>query len=239
MGKRQGQKALTLQMLAPRGESQGGERLSVTARGEVRYALKTPYRDGTTHVVFEPEDFLWRLAALVPSPRVNLTRFDGVFAPHHRPRTWITARRGDRAMSGTGRGSPRASAMGWAQRLKRAFSIDVESCDRCGGAARIIACIEDPDAIGKILRHLGLDGSSTGESTARAPQVSTSVNFDTEIAQRTENERASPSRDSRWPSEPRAARSPREFSVGPGGGVSERPTCGRPTLGASGAKWRV
>ena len=51
------------------------ERLSLTAQGHVRYALKTPYRDGTTHVIFEPLDFLARLAALVPSPGVNLTRY--------------------------------------------------------------------------------------------------------------------------------------------------------------------
>jgi hypothetical protein len=46
--------------------------------------LKTSYRDGTTgdrrsHVIFEPLDFIARLAALVPKPRVNLTRFHGVF----------------------------------------------------------------------------------------------------------------------------------------------------------------
>jgi hypothetical protein len=29
-------------------------RLSLTAGGHVRYQLKTPYRDGTTHVLFEP-----------------------------------------------------------------------------------------------------------------------------------------------------------------------------------------
>jgi hypothetical protein len=39
------------------------------------------YRDGTTHVIFEPLDFIAHLAALVPHPRVNLTRFHGVFAP--------------------------------------------------------------------------------------------------------------------------------------------------------------
>ncbi|MCV4988505.1 transposase, partial [Enterobacter hormaechei] len=38
-------------------------------------ALKTPYRNGTTHVIFEPLDFIAKLAALVPKPRVNLTRF--------------------------------------------------------------------------------------------------------------------------------------------------------------------
>jgi len=36
---------------------------------------KTPYRDGTTHVFFQPLEFIARLAALVPRPRVNLTRF--------------------------------------------------------------------------------------------------------------------------------------------------------------------
>jgi hypothetical protein len=56
-----------------------------TANGQVRYQLKTPYRDGTTQVIFNrgghpPLDFLARLAALVPRPRVNLTRFHGVFA---------------------------------------------------------------------------------------------------------------------------------------------------------------
>ena len=51
------------------------KRLSLLDDGRIRYELKTPYRDGTTHVIFEPLDFLARLAALVPKPRVNLTRF--------------------------------------------------------------------------------------------------------------------------------------------------------------------
>ncbi len=61
------------------------KRLSLTANCQVRYQLKTPYQDGTTQVIFNrgghpPLDFLARLAALVPRPRVNLTRFHGVFA---------------------------------------------------------------------------------------------------------------------------------------------------------------
>ncbi len=32
-------------------------------------------KDGTTHVILEPLDFIARLAALVPKPRVDLTRF--------------------------------------------------------------------------------------------------------------------------------------------------------------------
>ena len=52
------------------------KRLSLTNHGKVRYELKTPYRDGTTHVIFEPVDFIAKLAALIPKPRVNLTRLD-------------------------------------------------------------------------------------------------------------------------------------------------------------------
>ena len=53
------------------------KRLSLTPKGNVRYQIKTPYQDGTTHVIFEPLDFIARLAALVPKPRVNLTRYHG------------------------------------------------------------------------------------------------------------------------------------------------------------------
>jgi hypothetical protein len=53
-------------------------RLFLTARGDIGYTLKTPYRDGTTHVIFEPLEFIARLAALVLPPRLNLTRFHGV-----------------------------------------------------------------------------------------------------------------------------------------------------------------
>ena len=52
------------------------KRLAITTYGKIRYQLKTPYRDGITHVIFEPLDFIARLAALVPKPRVNLTRLD-------------------------------------------------------------------------------------------------------------------------------------------------------------------
>ena len=71
------------------------QRLSLTNQGQVRYELKTPYRDGTTHVIFEPVDFIAKLAALAPKPRVNLTRFHGVFAPYSkRPALVTPAKRG-------------------------------------------------------------------------------------------------------------------------------------------------
>ena len=155
------------------------KRLSLTPNGNVRYALKTPYRDGTTHVIFEPLDFIARLAALVPKPRVNLTRFHGVFAPNSRYRGRVTrARRGRGGQHGmtTGPEEPavaeRRASMSWAQRLKRVFGIDIETCPGCGGAVRIIGCIEDPEVIEKILTHIDVKGAAPGASRrppCRAP----------------------------------------------------------------------
>jgi hypothetical protein len=57
------------------------ERLSLTDSDHIHYTLKTPYRDGNTHVIFEPADLIARLAALAPKPCAHLTRYHGVFAP--------------------------------------------------------------------------------------------------------------------------------------------------------------
>ena len=127
----------------------------------MRYKLKTPYRDGTTHVIFEPLDLIARLAALVPKPRVNLTRFHGMFAPNSKHRALVTpAKRGKgnkaKAADEMQDQTPveRRASMTWAQRLKRVFNIDIETCSACGGGVKVIACIEDPVVIKKILDHL-------------------------------------------------------------------------------------
>jgi hypothetical protein len=145
------------------------KRLTVNANGKVVYLLKTPYRDGTTHVVFEPLDFIARLAALVPRPRVNLTRYHGVLAPNHRWRAEVTpSGRGRGRRTGTAQPErsaiERHAAMTWAQRLRRVFSIDAESCARCGKAVRVIACIEEPALIERILTHVRGKGENSAAS---------------------------------------------------------------------------
>ncbi|MBT0973796.1 IS91-like element ISVsa3 family transposase [Salmonella enterica subsp. enterica serovar 1,4,[5],12:i:-] len=153
------------------------KRLSLTRGGNVRYQLKTPYRDGTTHVIFEPLDFIARLAALVPKPRVNLTRFHGVFAPNSRHRALVTpAKRGRgnkvRVADEPATPAQRRASMTWAQRLKRVFNIDIETCSGCGGAMKVIACIEDPIVIKQILDHLKHKAETSGTRAlpeSRAP----------------------------------------------------------------------
>jgi hypothetical protein len=123
--------------------------------------LQTPYRDGTTHVIFEPLDFIACLAALVLKPRVNLTRFYGVFAQNSKYRARVTPTKPGRGGRHATTADPQeqtlaehCAAMTWAQRLKRVFGIGIETCPACGGAMRIIVCIEDPVVIEKIFAHL-------------------------------------------------------------------------------------
>lgn len=93
---------------------------------------------------------------------MHLTRFHGVFAPHSKLRAVVT-----RAHRGIGAPKPPAQpaepeqpstlrhvAMNWARRLKRVFGVEIDACARCGGKLRIIASIEEPEAIAKILVHL-------------------------------------------------------------------------------------
>ena len=123
------------------------ERLSVTPQGGVHFRLKTPYRDGPTHIVLEPLDFMARLAALVPPPRVHQTRYHGVLAPGSALWAAMTPSGRGRGAAAKPRaeegGAPKAVRMTWMQRLKRVFVIDISTCSRCGGRGprRIAAAV--------------------------------------------------------------------------------------------------
>ena len=152
------------------------QRLSLTSQGDVVYQLKRPFRDGTTEVVFEPLDFIARLAALIPKPRVNLTRFHGVFAPNAKLREQVTPRRRSKSAE-TEKPEPaktpqqRRVAMTWAQRLKRVFNIDITVCTQCGGPVKVIASIEDPVVIEKILAHIDKEDPQTVVSLLPEPRA--------------------------------------------------------------------
>jgi len=57
------------------------ERLSRLEDGRLLYRLKHRWRDGTTHVVFTPQELIEKLAALIPPPRFHLVRYHGVLGP--------------------------------------------------------------------------------------------------------------------------------------------------------------
>jgi hypothetical protein len=162
------------------------QRLNMTQNTKVRYELKTPYRDGTTHVFFSPLDFIGKLAALILPPKLNLTRFFGVFAPNSNLRAQVT-------VSQRGKNSPKrvnkehsqsdkpyhARSMSWPQRLRRVFNIDITECEKCQRHnVSVIACITDVFVINKILAHLDKKYPSSPQTKTLLPPMRTSPQQD-------------------------------------------------------------
>jgi Putative transposase len=146
------------------------ERLKRNPAGQVVFQLKSPWRDGTTHIVMSPLELMQRLAALVPRPRLHLIRFHGVLAPHAKLRAAIVPSPAQQATEhpadhADAHGSP--ARMSWACLLKRVFDIDMEYCANCGGHLKIIAAIVDPAVFTKILTHLHLPARAPPRSPAR------------------------------------------------------------------------
>ena len=149
------------------------ERLSVNREGNVVLKLKTAWRNGTTHIVLTPMEFMQRLAALVPRPRLHLIRFHRVLAPNAKLRSKVVPAAPQQTTKGEGdcehaHGKP--VRMTWARLLKRVFDIDIERC-ACGGKLKLVAVIEEPAVIEKILTHLGLAAQPPPRAAVRRVEL--------------------------------------------------------------------
>jgi len=135
----------------------------------MRYEMKKPWRDGTRFVIFDPDDRMARLCAMVPPPWFHMIRFHGVFAPNAKLRKQVVSS----ARLSTGATSPKtpaapvgveqlslfdhgagvetpAPASGrrpWAWLLRHGFAVDVTVCPRCSGPMRWLAVATKPEDI--------------------------------------------------------------------------------------------
>ncbi len=159
------------------------DRLRLRADGRVVVKLKEAWRDGTTHLVFEPLEFLAKLAALTPRPEINLLLYHGVLAPHARWRPQVVgygrATASEAATRDPAEAGPIASPSPrnwtWAALMRRAFALDVLACPRCGGRLRVIATIEDLLAVRQIFaaRRSAEPGGPGPPEQAGAPVMAT------------------------------------------------------------------
>ena len=85
-------------------------------------------------------ELMEKLAALVPRPRVHLTRFHGVLGPHYKYRKLIVPAKPQLTVVATA-DSATAKRISWARLLKRIFNIDIEVCPKCQGTVKIIAAV--------------------------------------------------------------------------------------------------
>ena len=152
-------------------------RIELLDDGQVRVWLKSPWADGTVAKVMSGEDFVVRMAAIIPMPRCPVLRYHGVFGPNAALRASIVPggarvpkhRTGKRAVDEAEPPEPevRRTRMLWSEALKRAFREDVMVC-QCGGRREVIATITQPEVVARILGHLGLP--LTAEGFAKVPR---------------------------------------------------------------------
>ncbi len=135
------------------------KRLSLADNGDVVLELKRPWAGGTTHVRFTGPEFIERLVALVPPPRVNMVRHYGIFAPNARLRPLVVrlAQTHSGVNASTCSHKKRTGRyLDWAQLMTRVWETDITLCPRCGTKGmQAIAVITQADVIRDILRCIG------------------------------------------------------------------------------------
>ena len=162
------------------------DRLELLRDGRVLLRLKAEWSDGTSHLVFTPSEFLEKLTAILPRPRINLLIYHGVLAPNAPLRAQVVAYgrqparlkacaeleppdgklpEGPTALSS----SKQRNNYSWADLMARAFGFDLLKCPKCHGKMRLLATIEQPEVVRKILEHLGLPTESPQPRPARSP----------------------------------------------------------------------
>lgn len=143
----------------------------------IRLALKRAWSDGTRELEFSQVDMVERLAALVPEPWSNLTRYHGIFAPGHAWRDFIVPGRrhlprtmsmetemreatvGDdqsttKKKSASGR-APAEYWIPWAEMLSITFGLHPEICT-CGAKMGVTSVVTETVGIQEMMKKMGL-----------------------------------------------------------------------------------
>ena len=163
------------------------DRLELLEDGRIVLELKRAFWDGTSHLLFEPLELLEKVAATIPRPRSNQLIYHGVLGPNAAWRKEVVSfgrdapaadapkpeeaavDRVDDGEGDTDPPAPRRRSYTWAELLARAFLIDILECPKCSGRMKLIALIEEPRVVRKILNHLGEPTTIPSPAPARSP----------------------------------------------------------------------
>lgn len=157
------------------------ERLELLADGRVRLQLKKTWADGTSAFGLQPRDFIARLVAAIPPPRLHMTRFHGVLAPHCTLRPLVVPQTtpltagpaatlqlplplfeqppANTPAAGSNVEQTKPPYKGrhpWALLLRHVFATDVTACAHCKGRMRLLELCTTPDAIARAMARAGL-----------------------------------------------------------------------------------
>ena len=117
-------------------------------------------------MVYEPLDFISKLAALIPRPHKNLVLYHGVLSANAAWRARVVAYGRPASSPDREAGAPDVHAptgqmprhlrRQWAELMRRGLGMDVLACPNCGGRLRLVALIMDRSSVRKLLRHAKL-----------------------------------------------------------------------------------
>ena len=165
-----------------------GERLGRLNADTLVYRLRKPTVEGRTELTLTPLELLDRLSKLVTPPRIHKHRYCGVLAPNAKLRKAVIESAGpagatlqllEQAREKMGMAEAdeepdpnplrRAAARCWALLLVRIYECLPLLCPSCEQPMRIIAFLEDPPVVEKILRHIGEPTQAPELLPARGP----------------------------------------------------------------------
>jgi len=104
------------------------DRVTMLDNGQISLELKTPWRDGTTHVVHAPLDFIAKLAALIPRPHRNLVLYHGVLAARSKLRASVVnyeREASNEASDNAALPQSKHQRRLWADLMRRAFGYEL------------------------------------------------------------------------------------------------------------------
>jgi hypothetical protein len=143
------------------------ERLRQLDPEHLVYESKKPGPGGKVSVLLTPHQLLDRLSARIPPPRRHRHRDYGVRAPNSPWRSAVTALAAAESARDEGKAEAKAEAeteetpvrqaarFVWAMLLARIYEGFPLLCPKCGGMMKIIAFIDEGEAVREILAHLG------------------------------------------------------------------------------------
>ena len=122
--------------------------------------LKSEWRDGTKAMCFTPHEFIEKLIAIIPPPRIHGVRFHGILAPSAEDRKKVVPAKVEQPIQGElfpVKHKNRPKRASWAELLKRTFQIDLSHCLLCGGEMKFQKTVLKKLEISEILAAMGLD----------------------------------------------------------------------------------
>jgi hypothetical protein len=152
----------------------------VSEAGSVIYQSK----DGCNTRVFEAMEWLAAMASHIPNKGEQMVRYYGYYS---------NSSRGRRKKAGTDGIIPCLLQpektdiqfrKTWSRLIQKIYEVDPLTCPRCQGKMRVIAFIEDPEVVKKILKHLDLwEFKQPPRPIAHAPPAIQSPAYDDDAPQ--------------------------------------------------------